>query len=95
MYETINYALVNYFSMVVECCSYEEGISALRQDISNDPLLANDLKIELQNALNDQDYSWKDTFIEHQCEILFTHDQTEEEVRAYVKKKFWDELFTA
>lgn len=85
--------MANYFSMVVECGSYDEGIADLRKDLKNNPPLASNLRADLQSALNDKDYSWKDAFIESQCEILYNVDETEEETRSYAKKILWDGLF--
>jgi hypothetical protein len=81
--------------MVVECGSYDEGIADLRKDIAQNLPLAKNLRTDLQSALNDEDYSWKNAFIESQCEALYNADETEEEVRSYAKKILWDALFAA
>ena len=79
MYEAINHILCNYFSMVVECGSPAEGIAALRKDLESNPKFAHDLKNELRNAFVDANYSWKNAFIECQCEILYDEEETEED----------------
>ncbi len=90
MYEYIDYVLSNYFGTIAEY-SEEEAISILRGDITNNTELAKGLRTELQTALNDRSYSWKEALIEH--DVLFIED--EEEARAYAKKILWDTLFAS
>lgn len=89
-YENINYVLANYFGPVAEY-SEQEAISTLRRHLTEGAEFSEDLRTELQKALNDETYSWKDVFIEN--DVVFI--ETEEEARVYAKKILWDELFAA
>lgn len=88
MYEYIDNVLGSYFSSAVEC-SEDEAISTLRKHLVDSPQLAEGLHTELQSALNNRDYSWKNVLAEH--DVLFA--ENEEDARTYAKKILWDALF--
>lgn len=92
MYEYLNTVLANHLTVLTEF-TIAEALSSVRENIAFSPQFSEGLRTDIQNALNDKAFSWKAAFIEHQCELLYTDDETEEEVRAYAKKILWDELF--
>ena len=90
MYENIDYILDNYFGPIAEY-SEQKAISVLRKHLANSVELAEGLRTDLQSAMTEKTYSWKNAFVEH--DVLFI--ETEEEARSYAKKILWDALFAA
>jgi len=87
-YEYIDHVLANYFSASVGQ-SEEEAVSTLRKHVTSSPELASGLRRELQHALKDVAFSWKQALAEH--DVLFT--ESEEEARVYARKILWESLF--
>ena len=93
MYKYLFSVLRNHFNPATECTT-DETIAFLKESLRNNPDFSKGLRVDVENALSDQFFSWKDTFIEHECELLYMDDETEEEVRSYARKIFWDALFS-
>lgn len=89
-YEYIDHVLANYFS-ANGGQSEEEAMSALRKHVASSPELASSLHRELQHALKDVAFSWKQVLAER--DVLFT--ESEEEARVYARKILWESLFTS
>jgi hypothetical protein len=60
-YENIDFVLGCYFTIDNEL-SEEQGIEALREHLAANPEFAVELREEVQQALGDPAYSWRDAF---------------------------------
>jgi len=89
-HEYIDYVLANYFSASIGQ-SEDEAISTLQKHIASSPELATGLHRELEQALDDVGFSWKDALSEH--DVLFT--ESEDEARQYARKVLWESVFVS
>jgi hypothetical protein len=80
-YECIDYVLGNYFTGANEL-SEQEGIKALREHLAANAEFAAGLRKDVQQALADESYSWREALAEH--DVLTIED--EEEARQYGRK---------
>ncbi|MNL48694.1 hypothetical protein D3C87_1715710 [compost metagenome] len=88
MYEYIDHVLANYLSAEAGH-SEEEAIAILGAHIASNVELANAVRADMERALADGGYSWKDAFIRNDV-ITF---EDEAQARAYAKKLLWTALF--
>jgi hypothetical protein len=88
MYDYIGYALANYHSVYLGN-SEEEAISELQADLAGNEVLSNGLRKDMENALQDSNYSWKAVLEESN---VFWAD-SENVARSYAKHILWDALF--
>ena len=86
-YDYINHVLANYFSANLGQTE-EESISALQKHLECSLEFTHRLRCELQQALNDMNFSWKDSLAEH--DVLFSDN--ENDAREYAKKLLLDSL---
>lgn len=80
-YEYIDYVLANYFTVANEL-SEQEGIEALREHLAANSEFATGLRREVEQALADDAYSWREAFEEH--DVLTIVD--EDEARRYGRR---------
>lgn len=90
MYEYVDYVLSNYLNVSVGH-SEEEALSVLRAHIKSNAELAEGVREDLQSALFDEDYSWKEAFARNDV-ISFEH---EAQARAYARSLFLEQLFAS
>ncbi|HDR9204590.1 hypothetical protein WJ24_26840 [Burkholderia vietnamiensis] len=88
MYEYVDHVLAAYFGSSAETPE-EEAISLLSRNIKNNDVFAFGLRADVERALQDSGYSWKDVL--EQYEVAFF--DTEEDARSYAKRILWDSLF--
>lgn len=80
-YEYIDYVLANYFAAGNELTE-QEGIKALREHLVANAEFAAGLRREVQQALADTTYSWREAFAEHDVVTI----EGEDEARRYARR---------
>jgi len=80
-YEYIDHVLANYFAASIGQ-SEEEALEALRRHMVQSPELAAGLRSDMQQALADRTYSWREVFAEN--DVLTIED--EGEARQYAQR---------
>ena len=88
MYEYIDHILANYFSSSA-ANSEQEAILVLREHMAISAELEHSLRTEIENALHDSNYSWKNSLANY--DVFFT--ENEEDARSYAKRLLWDAVF--
>ncbi len=88
MYDQIEYVLSSYFNVAI-AGSNVEADKSLSRSIAENRDFARTLREELQAALVDEDYSWAHAFESNEVDFF----SSEEEARAYAKKRLWDPFF--
>ena len=69
--------------------SEEEALSLLRGHIANSTELAEGFRADLEGALVDKRYSWKEAFAKNDVFVF----EDEEQAYAYAQSLLWDSLF--
>ena len=88
MYEYVDYVLANYLSANIGD-SEEEAVSALRAHIASNAELAKGIRIDLESALADDQYSWKEAFT--RSDVISFDDEMQ--ARTYARSLLWEKLF--
>ncbi|WLE58857.1 hypothetical protein GIY62_17385 [Burkholderia plantarii] len=88
MYDNVDYVLAAYFGSAA-ASSEEEAVAYLLESVRGSDVLASTLKVEVEQALHDDGYSWKSVFEKY--EIAFF--DSEEKARSHARHILWDSLF--
>jgi hypothetical protein len=89
-YEYVEYVLANYLASGIGQ-SEEEAVNALRADIESNPGFGASFRVELQQALMDDGFSWKSVL--ENFDVVLAKD--EKVAREYAKRLLWNSLFAA
>jgi hypothetical protein len=86
-YGYVDHVLANYFAARVGL-SEEEGVASLRQHLSASRELSEGFRADLQAALGDPAYSWREALAENDV-IVF---ENEVDAEVYARKLLWSSL---
>ena len=89
-YEYVDHVLANYFAVGVGL-SEEEGVASLRQHLSASRELANGFRADLQAAIEDSTYSWREALSKNGVVEIGNED----EAKAYARNLLWPSLSNA
>jgi hypothetical protein len=87
MYEYVDYMLANYLNVNV-CDSEADAILALRSHIASSVELSKGILADLEGALVDAGYSWKEAFSRN--DVIFFDDEAQ--AREYARRLLWEKL---